>query len=197
MDNQGTDQQILERYREMPEEIRDLFDMGIIDRAVTMVSQQYGLTEEQSILLGNQIALTVLLFLPKDDFDGRLVSALNIGPEKATGITTVIESEVFLLVDDLLEEANGRFLDRDVTSEEIPPVASPEPEAATTPTESSPKPQESTNVIEALRTMQSDANRIHGYGAYRRQAEQPKQNANGTRPLVSPPRYVDIDENEK
>ena len=197
---ENTDDVLRERYALLPDELTDLIEYMTVALVVEQISTTYDLTQIQSTLLENEILMVLLLFLPRESFKERIQDSLQIDASLAATIGDEIEKEIFSLVNGILTAANKGFVSdtqiepAPLQESEVPtPTAMKDPE----PTAIAPEPDLSER-ISALRTMQGDAERIHGYGAYRRRNEpQSNQPQSSTQPLAAPPRYVDTDEGKR
>lgn len=196
-----TKETIVQRYETMPPEIRDLFDLGLIERSTKEISETFVLTEEQRIALENQIVMVVLLFLPREGFESRIAETLSIDHSAADTIAGYLQNELFDLIDDVLEATDEQFRTNTqaATNENrVVEKVEPQPVLNEESTKSQPSQQEipsASEQISPLRTMHGDAERIHGYGAYRSRMKE-KYGAPSPKPadnknLADLPQYKD------
>ena len=194
-ETQKMDALIAERISILPEEITEIFTLGILDDTLAKLGSSSNLSLVQKRILETEVSLVLLLFLPKTGFTERITEALEISHAEAESIASLIEEEIFFLVDDILEEVDASFNGNKMTSPRTPPTtetqtptAPAQPSISSTPlTTSTPEqpiaPQtpitqavaeqnvaEKTaeTVVKPLRTMAADVDSIHGYGAYRK-----------------------------
>jgi hypothetical protein len=182
MSAQYTNETRLDRYLKSPEQVQDLYSSPELGSTLSQVAETVGIADPSTyssfaLLIGDFI----LGFYPTSELDTKLQTELGITPPISRQIIAGLQA-IVLAINSLSGKTTPAAQAPEMPLENANTSEMPVSEAANTPR------------LEPLRTMQSDANRIHGYGAYRRQSDQPKPNQNGTQPLVSPPRYVDIEE---
>ncbi len=94
---------VLERLEVLPKELVDLITDGTLDATVYTAQEKYGLTEEQTKLLENEIILVLALFLSKRTFVDHVRESLAVDEETAFGIGEIVKEEIFSLVEDILQ----------------------------------------------------------------------------------------------
>lgn len=215
-----------ERLESVPSELSYIFSGQTLERFVENTRVIYSLSDVQAARLSDEIVLTVLLFEPLRDLGSNIERALAIPRTVADEITSSVRDELLTAeVAELIAELNAAQLanesgeDIPVDNDELtaseepvvpasppaPPAAAPEPPpvpdaapaAAPVPQAPEPHPETETHEISPLRTMQGDAERIHGYGAYRARMKEkygtPPPNPPGGQSLADRPTYRDPD----
>lgn len=178
MENNSTEKQITERYKSLPPEVKGLIDLGILKAVLSEIIENQNLTPQQGALLENQILLVMLFLLPQKGFGVRVQESLDIDKPLTLLISKYVQEELFDFIAEILEEADTQFaLHRSSESVETPtedtaPEANKEKESSTNPiakktTLSIPPEGENLEKVTPIRTMETDAKRVHGYGAYR------------------------------
>lgn len=181
-DNNTQSNIILKHYETLPTEVRDLIDFNISDVVIDDISDEFHLTQQQRISLENQVLLVLLFFLPSQGFGGRIMETLDIDTTLSKNIAKVIQEKLFYLIADILEETDKQLLLQAHTEnvhtreiEEVEPVLLNDiidtsiktPEIPKTVTVSEEIKTEDFEKVTPIRTMETDAKRVHGYGAYR------------------------------
>lgn len=137
--------EVLEHYRDVPEEIRGLIDNKVAAATVNEASVLFGLDAKQQSLLENEVLLVLLLLLPRDGLANRVQESLEIEEKQARELTDYLENNLFDLVDDILELAAGElFGPSKVAAMEL----------------------DSKDTVPPIRTFESDMRGVHGYGAF-------------------------------
>ncbi|MEX0918296.1 MAG: hypothetical protein WDZ93_04035 [Candidatus Paceibacterota bacterium] len=206
----------IKAYETAPTEVRTLLDSETIPDYVSALVTKHQLDEEAKPVLIAQLSDIILSLLSVDDFLGRATKEQRLSEVQRDGLAHDIKQ--FLgspyrqletadpaestVVDDLegvpLRTTRsgappGQDSGEEAQNEEQGVVPVPEVKAAE---RSAPAPEEPpadpfAERVTPLRTMQSDANRIHGYGAYRRREESKDTPETKEKRVVEPPRYSD------
>lgn len=178
---------LIERYKVLPEDLKEIIEFGLLDKVIATVRNDHHLNEDQAILLENHLMLILLLILPSYDITDKLKEILGVDEFRASLIANYLKTDLFDLVEDILEVTDEKFLLNNASSTVAPnPVASSEPAT----TIATPKIES----LSQFRTMESDAKKIHGYGAFRGadpvEEDQPVYRSEQAK-LVPPPTYSD------
>lgn len=198
MDDTKTTKALSDRYQVLPTEVRELFEYGVIEQSVLEISRRFNLSEEDQLNLENQVALTFLFFFPSYSFTDRLLnSGLQVNASLIPSIAAAVHEELFVLTEDIFEATDERFISNPSTVDASLTQASPQSSqnAPTIQTDITEPKTDSSIPLERVRTMGADAERVHGYGAYR-QVQQPQADsaqqptARQRDPLASLPRYT-------
>lgn len=186
------------RYKFLPPDITELFEYGTVELVVDETAKEFGLIDEQKALLSMEIELILFFFLPRKGLIERLRETLEIDQALATQIAAKIESDLFSIVDSMLDVAEAEFESTEATAP-TPEITQPEPAvtASNTPPEIAVSTPEATNLIvepkpgvptttvpepattpqiatvKPMRTFPDDFNagRAHSYGAFRPEGE--------------------------
>ncbi len=181
MNNDNEEKIIEERYKTLPTEVKQLIDLKLPESVVEEVAHNHNLNEEQQIALENRLYLILFFFLPSSNITTQIEELLEVDRFRASLIAEYIEAEIFDLIDDLLEATNQKFL----LNESAPETNS------TTISAISP---ENLEKVSPFRTMEGDAKKIHGYGAFRgaepAKDDQPVYRSEQAK-LVPPPSYTE------
>ena len=162
-----------ERYKELPQQIIELFEYGTIGIVIDNISKEYGLDVDQVALLRMEIEMVLYLFMTREGFTERLQESLEVEQERARGIAQRVNDDLFAIVEPVLnfadeERRKNEEIATEINNEAVlvppPAVTDSTPAVKQTP-EASPEP----TVIKPLRTFAEDTglNRAHGYGAFR------------------------------
>lgn len=108
--------QLLERYKTLLPELKSLIDYGTVDLVLKELSEEFDFSNEQKILLENEILLIILLILPIAGLAERISDSLGLKPEKATYLANYCQSYLFDLEKELFLETEKQFAEK--TSEE-------------------------------------------------------------------------------
>ncbi len=176
-----------ERLALLPEEITQLISNTQFKQEVEILIDDLPLEPTQKKELSNFFYMTLLLFVPIDTFIDTLIQKTTIPTDIAqlsynklyALIPPEIQDILQAITDELKKEPENTLqtLQETFTPEKEAP-ASPAPATHSTNTPSAPAPDtnittppplEATTPVQAMRTMETDMNRIHGYGAYRAQ----------------------------
>jgi hypothetical protein len=165
-------EQMRARYHELPEEIQELFEYGTVETVLDNVAVEFGLSDEQKALLQMETELVLFLLEPRMGFIERTKESLEIDATLAELLVARLESDLFIIVDRLLIEAEKQLTQpvsqtppADVSPIVLPPLST----ATENPTNQAEQLAPSTTQVQPLRTfaMDVDMNRAHGYGAFR------------------------------
>lgn len=167
--NQDQPIQMLERYKDLPKEITDLFEYGTVEVIIDTVVKEYALKETQKNALLMEIEMVLYMFLTRDGFENRIQESLEVPTETAVDIAYRVENELFIIVDPILshfEQELKNLSELEVVSNTTPLHEILEP--ATTSPEIQ-KPADTLPGLRPIRTFTEDVNlsRAHGYGAFR------------------------------
>ncbi len=162
-----------ERYKELPQQIIELFEYDTVGVAVGDIGKEYGLDEDQMAALTMEIEMVLYLFMTRDGFAGRLQESLEIEEDRAKGITQRVTSDLFVIVEPILnvadtERKKNESIVLSIENETIAPTTtnSPNPNMAETQSQTLEKQIPD---LKPIRTFTEDVNlsRAHGYGAFR------------------------------
>ncbi len=165
------------RYKFLPPNITELFEYGTVQLIVQDASLEFALNDDQKAALLMEVEMILYFFLTRKGLVERLKESLEIDQVRATQIAAKLESDLFIIVDDLLDAVEKEFEAED--TESLPADTQPEPiviPKTLTPTppapEMPPSPTQLTTV-KPMRTYSDDVNmsRAHSYGAFRPQGE--------------------------
>ncbi len=180
-------QDIQQRFAELPEEIVDIILDGTLDVITFDIQQTHKLTNDQIRLLENEIILVLSFFAPREDFADNVAESLGIEHSLVEVIGAEVQTEIFELVEDIFEAVETEKVHREATEATL---ATPEldpkkaelkkladmfgktPQTSTSQVVQTPlvAPVITDDVI-PLHTMEGDIQKIHGYGAYVEQKE--------------------------
>ncbi len=152
-----------ERRQNLPPELTEVIDNGVLDALLIVLQERFGLSEEQKMLLNNEVILILFLFLPLQGLVERIGESLEIEKNIAQSIYEELYSLVFEDIEEVLnhvDEASKNQPKKASSEAQVTPAASTEP--FTPP---------SSDALRQLRTMSSDIERIHGYG-YKKPVEE-------------------------
>ncbi len=192
---QQAQNQLQERFDELPQEIMDVIVGGTLDAIVFELSETYHLTDAQVTSLENEIILVLTFFTERRDFVNHIQESLDVERRIAEAIATEVQSEIFELIEEYLEDIERMRNQEEATQETIAKQSeqktelqklaeqfaekskrvqqtAPVPAPQTEPTQAEVAPE--LEKVQPLRTMQGDINRIHGYGAYNEMLEKEK-----------------------
>lgn len=162
-----------ERYKELPVEITDLFEYDIVGVVVNKIATEFGLNEDQVAALTMEIEMVLYLFMTRDDFTERLQESLEIEGERAKGITQRVVSDLFVIVEPILDIADterkkNESIVLNIENEAIAPTTTNSPNSNVAEAQSQP-PEKQIPDLKPIRTFTEDVNlsRAHGYGAFR------------------------------
>lgn len=158
-----------ERYRELPEEITELFEYGTVTQVIDRIVKEFGLREESKELLQMEIEMVLFFFLTREGLAARLIDSLEINETRAAEIAKQLDDDLFVIVDDLLTYAEQQFAGTDMPTPTLITDAPLEPKPASETSTTVPVIPESPQQLKPLRTfaMDVDMSRIHGYGAFK------------------------------
>lgn len=150
----------LQAYTDAPSDIKSLVDSEAIANFVDALASKYEITPSDKRTLIAQVSDFVLSLISKDELAQRIIDENNVPSQNAEELSTDLEQ--FLINPYRTPEKKVEIPNR-TDSEVKSDIPASEAPAA---------PQNGPSAIESLRTMQGDAERIHGYGAYRRKHPQ-------------------------
>lgn len=162
-----------ERFAQLPDEITDIISYGILDQTITGLSDRYDLTEQERVLLENNIILVLLMFLPRSELAQHIEETLDTDTERASALATEINEQIFSLVEGYLDAADEELFSKNTPDTKKPPT--PQNEVTPVPPPAEEEAPRSNSNIEAMRTFDSDAKKVHGYGAFRKQEPRPEE----------------------
>jgi len=158
MDEKETANIINERLTLLPEEILELIQYKTVDVIIEEVTVQYSLNRIQSKLLENEALLVLLCLLPTGGFKDRIQQSLEIDPTQAESISNYVQTELFYLASDSLKSANDYLKESEADSALPTKLPSTILDTKTI--------NDGLDGVIPLRTMDMDAKKIHGYGAF-------------------------------
>ncbi len=168
------------RYKFLPPNITELFEYGTVQLIVQDTSLEFALNDDQKAALLMEVEMILYFFLTRKGLVERLKESLEIDQVRAMQIAAKLESDLFIIVDDLLDAVEKEFEAED--TESLPADTQPEPNVipetlTLTPTppappEMPPSPAQLT-AVKPMRTYSDDVNmsRAHSYGAFRPQGD--------------------------
>lgn len=225
---QGKAKEILEtRLQELPPQITECLSGNSIEVLLEMLKGEYQLSDTQTTQISNEFVVTLTAFEPLSDLAINIHKSTGLPNEISNEIATAFQAIVLdSTTRELLKELNEEQADSAEEEVAVPPVdvTPPETQEQELPSElpaqeipistsnaaaEQPVPTEQKEVLpvtnktdvvalERLRTMAQDADRIHGYGAYRRKYPTPEdarteaaapKNTQGV--LTDAPKYTD------
>ncbi|MCB9818839.1 hypothetical protein H6788_01530 [Candidatus Nomurabacteria bacterium] len=161
-----------ERYSELPNEVRELFDYGTVEQTLQKISNEFGLRQEDIPLIQMEIDLILYGFLTREDLPARLQESLNIEETRANQIAERLEEDLFIIVDrfltyveELLADDEGGKQPLTTNQPQSKENSTPTPKVSSTAVEQS---EEVGASIKPLRTFAEDVelSRVHGYGTF-------------------------------
>jgi len=196
---------LLERAEILPPDLVSLISGGAIDIAMYNSQEEFHLDDTQTALLENETILTLLLFFPVTDFGKRIAQALQVTDVVAAKMSSFIHEELFTEVAELLalmsktpdqqksheKKEDLSALEKDLTQKNEVPVPQ-ESDAAQADTPVPEDASSATTSVQAMRTMEGDMNRVHGYGAYRAEFPQEKEEAQHKEEVVRSATQTDL-----
>ncbi len=182
---------VRERAEVLPSEVTSLITDGALDVTIFRAQTEFHLTNKQTKLLENEIILVLLFFLKRAGFAKRIAESLEVEPLIGVKIDSFIQEDIFFEIQDLftlLQDPNEKISTK-IKQEELTELKqnfSPAPTAAKPLKESgTPLAEEVTDTqVQAMRTMEGDMSRIHGYGAYRAEFPEEPQVAAHTEKVI-------------
>lgn len=159
-----------ERYKELPEEVVELFEYDTVTQVMEDTVREFGLRDTDVPVLKMEIEMVLYFFLSREGFAERLQESLEIEKTRAEEIAKKINTDLFALVESYLSLAEQESANNTVTAEDLPSVivappiqTQPTPEPALTEV---PK-EEKYAQVKPIRTfaMDVDISRAHSYGA--------------------------------
>lgn len=156
-------EEMTKRYKVLPPDIIELYEYGTVDVVVENIAKNFNFNEEQAELLRMEIDMVLHLFVPQEELVTNIEESLEIDATKANQISEIIESDLFIVVDDILKIASEQLTENTSTNQaEMPTVASTNTNSAT-------ETAANSNVVKPLRTFAEDVeiSRAHSYGAFR------------------------------
>ncbi len=107
--NPNQTEEFIERYQNLPPDIRELLDYGIVDKVIEEVAVENRFTKEQEDILRMEIELVLYMFLPRQGFINRIKESLEIETSIAEIITAYIDQELFSLVEPIMNFLDDQF----------------------------------------------------------------------------------------
>ena len=142
------------RYEQLPPALASLIDGGRIDEFATAMQSRFDFDAEKAALLSNELAMVTLLYEPISDLAKNLQKNLDIPAKMASEIARESGNKLFNDTQPLIEAFNDSQIQEDSELVEANQTL-----AAGESNES--------EEVKPLRTMDSDAKNIHGYGINR------------------------------
>ena len=191
-----TNEQRDERFEKANETIKYLYAS---EESGRVLSDLFNATDLSRVLYRDYAILVgdiILGFYQRSDLPKLLTEKLRILPSQAASLSAALEQhlspsvyEPFTLTPPVASSFQEKNVSTEATDRQGPASKAPASQEGV---------EQSLQAIERLRTMQGDAERIHGYGAYRRRNEpQSNQPQSKTQPLATPPQYLETDEGQK
>lgn len=112
-----TDEQILEMYENLPEDLKGAIFSVEMTEAVKKIGEKYQLAIDKIGALGNETGMVMLGVTHSRDFIPNLASRLNMDKETARKIADEISSLIFSKVRESLKKMHGE------TSDVFPPTS--------------------------------------------------------------------------
>ncbi len=159
-----------DRYAELPDEVRELFEYGTVEQTLQKISQEFGLKNEDISLLQMEVDLILYGFLTRVDLALRLQESLSIEELRAKQIAKRLEEDLFVIVEQFLTYIEGLLNEnedfgRPLITTQIKESSSQTPESSVS---TGDQPEDVTTSIKPLRTFAEDVelSRVHGYGSF-------------------------------
>ncbi len=186
------------RYKYLPPSIIELFEYQTVQFVIDETAKEFGLNDEKKAALLMEIELILFFFTTRVGFVERLRDSLEVDQRKATQIAAKVETDLFSIVDQILDAAEAEF---ESVEEETPVVEATQNEVVSTSPNSQPEPTATTaepaslivepkpnttvpptpepivpppiTTVKPMRTFPDDFNagRAHSYGAFRPEGE--------------------------
>lgn len=182
MESDNIEKLIAERYLTLPSEVKELIDFGIVSKTLARITLDHTLNPEQKISLENRVYLILLFLFPSTALSEQVAEVTGVDGFRASIIANYLKTELFDLIEEILEVTDEKFLLKVEANASTVTTATETP-TATTPIDN----------ITPFRTMEMDAKKIHGYGAFRGvepREDQPVYRSEQAK-LVPPPSYTD------
>ncbi len=93
-----------DRFKLLPKEIQEIFNLDIIENTVSKISKHYNLNEAKSIQLENEIILVLFFYEPITNLENNIQKNLNIAKDASISILFEIKTLILYRVLDLLEK---------------------------------------------------------------------------------------------
>lgn len=128
MDNEELQKQIEERIAKLPEDIQLAIASNDLGKHIQTIGQRHQLHIDQMEMLQDEVMLVMLGFVNPEDFTAQLQEQVRIPGEKARGITTDIQNEIFMPV----RESMKSLIPDEVSTVPVPaPLPAKPPEKPT------------------------------------------------------------------
>ncbi len=180
-----TREQRLQRYSESNEATQEAYSSPLSGELLMRAARTINLPDEQYQTFALLVGDFILGFYPLSLLETQLQTQLQLSSYQTSQLKAML-SVLFGKLQNAtsISETITKSNKDDVVSTEVSSIQQPSSQLS--------------ERLSALRTMQGDAERIHGYGAYRRRNE-PTTNKpqSETKPLTSPPRYVETEDGEQ
>lgn len=118
-----TDEQIIEKYKQLPEDLKKAIFSVEMTEAVKRISGKYQLHIDKIGALGNETGMVMLGVTHPRDFISNLSQRLGVDKETARKIAEEVNAQIFAKVRDSLKKIHG------ITGEGAPFVKTPEKKA--------------------------------------------------------------------
>jgi hypothetical protein len=149
------DSERIARYHELPEVFQNLYGSPQSGERMRSIFTMFELPEERYSVYAEIVGDTILGFNKLSDMPRLLQQKLNLGADLSQRITSRLVDFLTPVVRREEEEARAKKAEMEALRESVSAAkATPVEDAAVNP-------------VAAVRTMESDINRVHGYGAYR------------------------------
>lgn len=102
-----TDEQILEMYKKLPEDLRNAIFSVEMTEAVKKIGEKYQLAIDKIGALGNETGMVMLGVTHSRDFIVNLGNRLNVDKETARKIADEINTQIFSKVRESLKKIHG------------------------------------------------------------------------------------------
>jgi len=119
-----TYQQIEEKYKSLPSDVKEVITMPIIADRLDQIGLKNGLSMSRQNELIDETGLVMLGFTHPNDFISRLVEKLEIRRDMARDIAAAVNEEVFKPIKESLQKIHGiEFVKKSLPPEKTPPTS--------------------------------------------------------------------------
>jgi hypothetical protein len=184
-----TENDRVSRYRKADELIRTLYAGDTVSEVLTNKYPDY-----DTLITYQVIGDTILGFYKTAELPGLLQKEIGVSADDAQRIVSDLAEFLGPVIAREKAEANANQAELQELQQTFSPaqkVGAGTVPTAPTPTEvavsedaTAPTPQEAHTPVQAMRTMEGDMGRIHGYGAYRAQFPEEPQEADHTEEVI-------------
>jgi hypothetical protein len=172
-------------YDQTPEHISEMYSSFELGEIIDSLHKKYSIEDIPSFV--HSIGDTILGFYKISELPALLQKEVEVSADDAMRIMGELEEFLAPVIAREKGEVNpnrAELQELQKTMASPPTTTVPTAQPADSTEESTPAPQEPHSPVQAMRTMEGDMSRVHGYGAYRAEFPEEQKEAEHTEKVI-------------